>query len=121
MLWDALCSQGVDKDHLNDHYGIESLPEVGYADGDKAFGFLRMVEGGFAQIDTLVSNAKYGSIDRNNAISDVVYHLLEAAKQLKVKGIVCYTEIPSIISRAKELGFTKLNHQVIAISFDKKS
>lgn len=93
-----------------------TLPKVGFRYQDIAFGFLRMVEGGYAQIDTLVSNANYPSEDRHEAVTAVVNELLRVAKYMELNGIICFTKEPSIIARAKELGFHLVDQTIIAKS-----
>ena len=101
----------------------KTLPQIGYiAFNDEleplSAGFLRRVEGGYGQIDTLVSNPKFSSVIRHNALAAVVDALLHRARQLELEGIVSYTRDRSVISRALACGFQLLPHAVI--SFDLK-
>lgn len=115
FLIDALSSQrfpGIE------HISHTTLPKIGYTANvnglrGAAYGFLRMVEGGYAQIDTLTTHTKFSSEDRNKAISAVVDALIDIAKTINLKGIVCFTDNESVITRAKKLGFSVLNHTVI--------
>jgi hypothetical protein len=115
FLIDALSSQ---KFQGIQHISHTTLPKIGYTanvDGKMgaAYGFLRMVEGGYAQIDTLATHTKFTSRERNEALSAVVDALLDMAKTINLKGIVCFTDNESVISRAEKLGFSVLNHRVI--------
>lgn len=85
------------------------LPNIGYRYGDIAFGFLRLVEGGTAQIDGLVTNANYTGQERHEAIKQVVDAIIKHAKQLKLLGIICFTTNESVIHRAIRLKFTPQN------------
>lgn len=97
----------------------QGMPQTGYvalvAGQPGAAGFLRMVEGGFAMIDTLVSNADLGSEARHMAITAVVDALINHAKTSGIKGIVAHTKDKGILKRAKTLGFKKLSEQIITI------
>lgn len=96
---------------------MNTLPKIGYLallnKQPIAVGFLRRLEPCFAQIDTLASNAYFGSKIRHEAIHLVVNSLLEDAKRLELKGIMALTKDQGIITRAKELGFNEINQVVI--------
>lgn len=81
-------------------------------------GFLRMVEGGYAQIDGLTSNANLSAPLRNAGVSTVVDALLDKAKSMKLKGIISFTQDNSVIRRAKLLGFRALQHTVIVLPIE---
>lgn len=88
---------------------MKNLPKIGYIvlfNGHPiAAGFLRRVEGGYAQFDTLVSNPYFGSKIRHEGIDLVVETLLQEAKTLKLKGIIALTSEPTIVTRAKDKDF----------------
>lgn len=96
----------------------EYLPEIGFIafEGSNPIsaGFLRRVEGGFAQIDTLVTNADFDKNTRNQGLSAVVSVLIKTAKDLNLNGLMFLTSEESIIERAKELGFHYVNQVVMA-------
>lgn len=93
----------------------ETLPAIGYVtfkdEAPIAAGFLRMVEGGFAQLDTLMSNASYSSEIRHEAISTVVEELISEAKKLNLHGILATSKDESTIMRALSLGFHVVEEQ----------
>lgn len=97
----------------------EGLPKCGFVarcdSGPIAVGFLRMVEGGYAQLDTLVSNAEMSSGLRHEGISMVVTELIERAKQLKLKGIIAFTEDHGVLARAAHLGFKLVPQTIISL------
>lgn len=99
---------------------MKTLPKVGYIatmNGQPiAAGFLRRVEPCFAQLDTLVSNAYFGSTIRHLGVSSVVDALLNEAKRLKLKGIISLTGDKGTLERAKSLGFHVVDQTVIALS-----
>lgn len=98
---------------------MSTLPKIGYIamlnDQPIAAGFLRRVEGGYAQIDTLVSNTYFGSQIRHEGINKVVGSLIEDAKILKLEGIIAFTGDSGILKRAKELGFKVIDQTLIAL------
>jgi hypothetical protein len=80
-----------------------------------AAGFLRMVEGNIAQIDTLVTNPAIESSIRHEALNLIVDKLLESAKELKLLGVYAFTSDYSTIKRAEETGFRVKNQSVITL------
>lgn len=98
---------------------MKTLPRIGYIATHNghpvAAGFLRRLEGGYGQIDTLVSNPYLGKIIRNEGIKRVVDTLLDDAKRLKLHGIISFTNDSGVLSRAKALGFVELDQKVIAL------
>lgn len=80
-----------------------------------ACGFLRRLEGGFAQIDTLTSNKHFGSKIRHEGIVVVVDALILEAKRLKLTGILALTSDQGILDRAKALGFHDIPQYVIGL------
>jgi len=98
---------------------MKTLPKVGYiaymGGHPIACGFLRRVEGGFAQIDTLTSNAHFGSQIRHEGIKKVVDALILEAKSLKLSGILALTADQGILDRAKALGFHDIFQSVIGL------
>ncbi len=80
-----------------------------------AAGFLRRVEGGYAQIDTLTSNKHFGSIVRHEGIKLVVDSLISDAKTLKLHGILAFSTDDGILNRAEQLGFKSQPHSLICL------
>lgn len=108
----------------NDYIGIsdvnmKTLPKIGYIALMNGYpiaaGFLRRVEGGYAQMDTLTSNKHFGSIVRHEGITKVVDALVEETKVLQLRGIIAFTKDCSIIKRAEDIGFHTLEHSLIAL------
>lgn len=90
---------------------LEKMPKhgiVAYSSTDYiAMGFLRLIEGGYAQIDTLVSNPDCSPELRHRGISLVVDELIKKAKDLGLKSIISYTKDLSTVIRAEAIGFQK--------------
>jgi hypothetical protein len=106
-----------------DFLDLDTLPKIGfivYSDTEYhyvAAGFLRLVEGGFAQIDTLVTNPNLVGDVRNEGLTLLVDTLIKTAKDMELKGIYSMTTDSSIIDRAMKLGFFVSNHVVIVLDF----
>jgi hypothetical protein len=90
----------------------ETLPKIGYVAMEGAvpvaMGFLRMIEGGFAQIDTLVSNGDLPSEMRHEGLTKLVDRIIETAKEKQLLGLMCLTRDEGILNRAESLGFHRL-------------
>jgi hypothetical protein len=75
---------------------LSNIPQLGYICYEKeipiAIGFLRMIEGGYAQIDSLVTDPEISSNLRNEAIDLVIKQLIDIAIDLKLKGICSYSK-----------------------------
>jgi hypothetical protein len=109
---------------------MEPLPELGFlilvatsictAD-PLAAGFLRIVEGGFAQIDTLMSNADFPSDIRHQGVSIVVNRLIQEAKKQGLKALYAHTRDASTIKRAKSLGFRVIPETIISLSLQENN
>lgn len=98
---------------------MKTLPKIGFIallnNQPIAAGFLRRVEGGFAQIDTLASNAYFGSQIRHAGVSKVVDSLIEEAKHLKLRGIISVSSDTGTLKRAIDLGFKALDDQKVIV------
>lgn len=102
---------------------MKNLPKIGYMvlrnNHPVAAGFLRRVEGGYAQFDTFASNPLFGSQIRHLALNLVIDSLLSDAKTLKLRGIIAFTEDAGILLRAKSIGFAELSHSLIGLKLEK--
>jgi len=96
-----------------------TLPKIGYiaylGDQPVAAGFLRRLEPCYAQLDTLVSSAHFGSNVRHLGVSAVVDALINEAKRLKLEGILALTADRGVLTRAAALGFHVVDQAVIAV------
>lgn len=110
-----------------DHTGIEdiepnSIPDIGYVATEGsifiAMGFLRLVEGGFCQIDGLTSNKDLPGNMRHAALNEVISALIDKAKLLKLKGIISYTRDKTVISRAEAIGFQVIPYNVLSLRLE---
>lgn len=99
---------------------MKSLPKIGYIallnNQPIAAGFLRKVEGNMVGIiDSLTSNPFFGSQIRHEGIRMVVDRLIEDAKDMKLQGLIAFTNDNGILARAKGIGFTVVNQTIISL------
>lgn len=86
-----------------------------------AMGFIRRVEGGFGQLDGLVSNPTSSSEDRHLAIDLLVSQLLDSAKELGITQIMAFSKDAGTLMRSERHGFKKqLEYSVIAVDLTKR-
>jgi hypothetical protein len=97
------------------------LPQLGYIAYDSAtpiaIGFLRMLEGGYAMIDTLVSNGDLSSDIRHEGMTALIDQLTGKARKLGLKGLISLTADYGVIKRAEAIGFQVINQTAIGLSF----
>lgn len=110
-----------DREFVNiSQINMKTLPKIGYIalmnNQPIAAGFLRMVEGGYAQMDTLVSSPYFGSLIRHDGINKVVEALIGDAKTLRLEGIIAFTRDEGVLKRALSTGFSEVNQQLIALN-----
>lgn len=113
-LQDLRESNGLDGISMN------SLPKIGYicylGKTPVAAGFLRRVEGGFAQFDTFISDPNFGSNIRHLALSKIVNSLTQDAIDLGLEGIIAFTKDAGIFQRAKDQGFQIIEQVILTKS-----
>lgn len=99
---------------------MKTLPKIGYIALSNGYpvaaGFLRRVEGGYGQIDTLTTNRLAHPTVRNDGINKVVDALIQDAKDLRLHGILAITASDSIVDRGLQRGFSLIPQQIIGIS-----
>ncbi len=97
----------------------DTIPTAGYVayldNKPIAAGFLRRIEGGFAQLDTLVSNKDYPPHIRHEALDSIVHTLLSTGKALGIKGIISLSVDEGIVKRAISLGFAATPQFVLTL------
>ena len=108
-------TRGLDGDLVDD------LPEIGMVIPGVAAGFLRQCEGGYALMDSFVTNPIEHHKTRNDALNSIVTALLEKAKQLKLKSLLAYSTDYFTLERAKKYGFEEAPHSVMALDLKKAS
>ncbi len=100
--------------------GSINLPELGliaYKTGCPiAAGFLRRVEGGYAILDSLVTNPMVLPALRDKTLDLLVKDLISLAKENGIKGLIATTVDCHVIERALKHGFIKLPHVSISLA-----
>lgn len=66
---------------------------------------LRLCEGPACYLESLATNPKASSQDRNDAIHALTLRIIDAAKALGYEMLRAQSRVDTIISRAKQLGF----------------
>lgn len=98
---------------------ISDLPNLGYMYSHEgqgiAAGFLRLVEGGYAIMDSLITNPSKDSVIRHIAIDAVVSKLIEDAKSLKISKILAFSVDEGTLIRSQKHGFVKQAHSLITL------
>lgn len=95
-----------------------SIPKIGYVAhvdylGLICMGFLRMVEGNSAMIDGLCSNPNMHSHYRDEAIDKLVCRIMDKAQELKLDGIISFSEDKNTLERSKKFGFEHRPNQIV--------
>jgi hypothetical protein len=103
---------------------LAEMPKVGYVTIDQgmmvAAVFLRQVEGGFGQIDSLVSNPHSSPTERHTAIDLAVSALLVKAGDLNITKILFTSDDAGTIMRSQKYGFKKLPLALLAVDLNKR-
>lgn len=103
----------------------DTLPIIGYFakhEGEWiAAAFLRMVEGGFGMIDSIIADPDSKRNVRSEAIDLITLALLAKAKNLNLKGILGLTLHAGTLERAIKLGFVQQPHSVMVFDLKGKS
>lgn len=101
---------------------VTKIPQIGYvatsSDGPIAAGFLRDCDGVFGIIDGLVSNPKASSEARDQALDMITEKIIEQAKDMKLDGIVAWSNHKNTLLRASRHGFVATDHTFIVKKLD---
>lgn len=83
-----------------------------------AFAFIRLVEGGFGQLDGLTSNPSLPGEIRSQAIDAVVERLINEAKVMKLKKLIAFSRDNNTLERSVKHGFSPMPHTLIALGLE---
>ncbi len=94
------------------------IPKIGFtvlseSSSPIAIGFLRNCEGDICMIDSMIANPNIDRSIRDNALDLLSTSLIDIAKELEYKGILCLTSLPSIVKRSEKHGFITVPQTVI--------
>lgn len=92
------------------------LPCLSFIVPGVAAGSVRLVEGGYGILESLVTNPYVSGITRNKAIDALVSFLLIEAKSCNIKNIMAFSTNESVLNRSLKHGFNPLNHTIISRS-----
>lgn len=99
------------KEHKCPLPSLLEMPAIGFVaveeDTAVAMGFLRRVEGGFAQLDGLVSNPSSPGEYRHWGIDAVVEKIIITAKQQELKALISFSSDKSTLARSIKHGFVE--------------
>jgi len=85
-----------------------SLPETGIISDDVAVGFLILTNNHCGILDFFISNPTSYKHVRSWALDQITSKLIQLAKEMKVKKLLCDTQHPAIKERAIKHGFNSL-------------
>ncbi len=98
---------------------LANLPKNGLVaymgDTPVAAGFLRLVEGDSAILDSLITNATLEPMIRDKALNLLVSDLLKMAKSLGITKIIAFSSDKNTLVRAWRFGFTQQEYHVITL------
>lgn len=100
---------------------LDDLPEVGFiaisAEGAEiGAGFLRKIEGGYAMIDSLVTNPSASPEDRHAAMDKIMQKLIDTARKRNIRYLLGSTVDENTRLRAERLGFTTCPHALMSLT-----
>lgn len=81
-------------------------------------GFIRIVEGDFYFMDSLITNPKSAARDRDDAIDKVVGFLIDIVKKSSKRRILCWSKDENTRIRGKKWGFKEVPTQVMALNLE---
>jgi len=81
-------------------------------------GFLRLVEGGFAQIDGLTTNPEAPAQFRDRANDLIAESLISKAKSMNLKAIIASSTDKHTVLRAEKYGFALMPHTLFALNLN---
>ncbi len=101
------------KRHLHENLAND-LPEFGLVatkhDIPVAAGFLRKIEGGYAMLDSYITNPDFGSSDRHRALDIITDKLIKISRHNSVTKLIAFTQDREIYVRSLNHDFTDIPH-----------
>lgn len=102
----------------------DDLPENGYIafNEDKVvgMGFMRMVEGSYAIMDSYITNAKMPSDVRDEALDEITSGIIALARGHGIKKLLTFSLEENILSRAKRHNFKNIPYIFSMLELDSK-
>lgn len=98
---------------------VDRVPGIGfmcyYNHKPAAAGFIRLVEGGYGQLEGLVSNPEFLPGTRSKAIDTLVERIIAEAKALQLISLIAFTGDKNTLERSSRHGFVQLPQTLIAV------
>lgn len=85
-----------------------------------ASGHLRLIEGSYGMVDSLITDPEAPAQYRNEALDLIINQLFSFAKQLQLKQVIGLTLDSSTHMRAQRLGMTATSLKVLALPLASK-
>ncbi len=105
-------------------FSPNDLPENGSVvygdDGPVAAGFIRLVEGNYAWIDSCVTNPASEPSLRDKAMNLLALALISRAKKLGISHILAFSLDENTLVRSQSFGFERLPYAVISLDLGSK-
>lgn len=98
---------------------IDEMPAIGFVVYHDhimtAMGFIRMVEGGYGQLDGLVTNPKQSPEIRSVSIDLLVSRLIYEAKEMELKSLIAFSKDKNTLLRSTTHGFVSQDDQHVIV------
>lgn len=94
------------------------LPEVGVIVEGCAALFLYRTDGGVALIDGVITDPKAPEHIRRNALRQGIATLTHKAKRFGAKKVLGFTQVPSMVEMAKQMGYEEADKPYVLMHFD---
>lgn len=86
-----------------------------------AMGFIRLIEGGYGQIDSLITNSQFPSDIRDTVVDLLVSNLIKSSKSMGLRKLISYTLDSNTLARSYRHGFERSSHSVITLDLSKEA
>lgn len=100
---------------------VDTLPAYGLIaikDGEPiAYGAIRTIEGGYAMLDSYITNGSASPELRNRALDIITYKLIKTAKENNITGLFAFSQDKSIFERSVRHGMEHIPHDFTVIYF----
>lgn len=97
----------------------EEMPALGVVIENEnqliAMGFVRQCEGNVGIMDSVITNPKASSADRNKALNLLYRTVIELAKEWNISHLIGFSRDVGIIERSKKFGFMEINQTILSL------
>lgn len=114
----AVLAKWLEKHVLPEPF-LDNLPKLGlmvyHCNTPIGVVFLRVVEGGRGMIDGFLCDPEIPLKIRTAALDQLITDVIKLAHHNDMQGVFGLTVNKRVVSRAKKLGFTLMNHKLVSI------